>query len=656
MPGPTLAKALEYQRLGFTPIPVEHSTKKPAIPAWTEFQPTADDLKRYFESSPINVGLLLGPASANLVDIDLDDPLAIKLAQGLLPETRWRHGRTGAPGSHFFYIAEGIETERFRDPTDGAMLVEIRAEGCQTLVPPSIHPNGEAIKQELDGVPVEISASRLRRAVCNLAAATLFARHWPTRGSRHNAALALGGLLIRGGEEAEDAATFVQKIARAAGDEQWKERARDVRTTADRLAKGEAATGAPSLAQVMPEVVVRKGADWLGIKWSPPIETVSPSPEPATPKTSNGLEFVSLGDLLEEPDEETDWLVEGILPTSGTSAMVAKPKVGKSTLARALALSVAQGEPWLGRETMQGVVYYLALEEKRSEVRAHFRDMGATGEEPVRIMLGPAPAKAVAQLQEAAQKEKPVLIIVDTLAKLVRAKDFNDYAEMSRVLEPLQQIARDTGAHLLLVHHARKGRLSADGDGALGSTAITGSVDTVVYIRTNRNCRSLWTTQRYGQDLEERIFDLDPATRVPQLGESRDQFEEGRIEGAIRAVLRRAPEPMTEPQLFEQVTGRTGAKRAALRRLRDRDGVVCSGAGRRNDPYQYSSPEAGTRNPESPFPCSLVPIGHKEQEKKNSGADSETLVPCSPVPEVSPPPDGADSTGEPGADSEGESG
>jgi hypothetical protein len=296
------------------------------------------------------------------------------------------------------------------------------------------------------------------------------------------------------------------------------------------------------------------------------------------------------------------------------------------------------------------------LEEKRSEVRAHFRDMGATGEAPVRIVFGPAQAKAVAQLQKAAQNEKPVLIIVDTLAKLVRAKDFNDYAEMSRVLEPLQQIARETGAHLLLVHHARKGKLTADGDGALGSTAITGSVDTVVYLRTNRNCRSIWTTQRYGQDLEERVFELGPATRVPQLGQSRDKFEVRRVEEAIRTVLRRAPEPPTEPQLLEQVTGRTSAKRAALRRLRAEGGVSWSGSGTRGDPYKYSFPGAGTRNGKSSFPCSLVPIEQREQETRNSGADSEFLVPCSPVPEVSPPPDGADSTGEPGADSGRQSG
>jgi RecA-family ATPase len=73
--------------------------------------------------------------------------------------------------------------------------------------------------------------------------------------------------------------------------------------------------------------------------------------------------------------------VDGLLPSGGFSLVAAKPKVGKSTFARCLGLSVACGEPFLGRRTQQGAVIYLALEEKRAEVRKHFQAMGATGEE-----------------------------------------------------------------------------------------------------------------------------------------------------------------------------------------------------------------------------------------------------------------------------------
>jgi hypothetical protein len=356
------------------------------------------------------------------------------------------------------------------------------------------------------------------------------------------------------------------------------------------------------------------------------------------------LQFISLGDLLDEPDEETRWLVEGRLPAGGMSALVAKPKAGKTTLARALALAVSRGEPWLGWETSPGPVFYLAFEEKRSEVREHFRTMGATGEEPLQLIIGPGPANAVAQLESAAQREHPVLIIVDTLQALVRAKDLNDYAVVSRALEPLVRIARHVGAHVLFVHHARKGPTRKDGDSVLGSTAIMGGVDTIILLRRTERCRSLWTVQRYGEDQAEVVFELDPETRLPYLGGPREAFEEGRMEDAILSALRDAPGPLTEEEIDHRVNGRTGRKRAALRRLVGREAIVRTGKGVRGDRYRYSFPEAGTSNSGFSFPCSLVPQRTTEQETSNSDLDSPTLVPCSAVPEG--PPTGADAAEE----------
>ena len=62
------------------------------------------------------------------------------------------------------------------------------------------------------------------------------------------------------------------------------------------------------------------------------------------------LPVVSLGELYAKPDPEVEWLVQGLLPADGLSLLVAPPKVGKSTLARCLAVAVADGRGWwLGR-------------------------------------------------------------------------------------------------------------------------------------------------------------------------------------------------------------------------------------------------------------------------------------------------------------------
>jgi len=87
----------------------------------------------------------------------------------------------------------------------------------------------------------------------------------------------------------------------------------------------------------------------------------------------NKLDLVPIGKLLAEPQEQIPWLVDGLLPAGGISALAARPKVGKSTLARELAVCVARGEPLLGRATTQGGVFILDLEGKRGETVSALR-------------------------------------------------------------------------------------------------------------------------------------------------------------------------------------------------------------------------------------------------------------------------------------------
>jgi hypothetical protein len=331
-----------------------------------------------------------------------------------------------------------------------------------------------------------------------------------------------------------------------------------------------------------------------GAAWAPP---------------SRLLEFRPLGEMLAEPEVETEWLVEELLPRSGISALVAKPKVGKSTFSRALALAVARGEPFLGHEARQDLVFYLALEDKPSQVTRHFRAMGASGEEPVRIFAGIAPQDAVAQLVGAARLERPDLIIVDTLQRLARVRDLNDYSGVTLAIEPLLQIARETGAHLLFTHHGKKNSNGEVGDSILGSTAIFGSVDTALFLRRTESHRLLSTRQRYGADLEESVVELDPTTRRPRLAGSKLEVDEAAAAQAIVNYLGNAPERVAEAGIEEAVEVKTAVLRRALRGLVERGRVLRQGRGRKGDPFLYALADSDS--------CSLVPTSSREQENQN---------------------------------------
>ena len=261
----TLEAAIAYTRLGVRVVPVPHARKGPTLDGWQTFRLAESDLPRYFNGAPQNIGALNGAPSGDLIDADIDAPEALALA-GWLPATGRTSGRASTPESHRWYRAPGIETTQYKD-TDGAMLVELRSTGSQTLIPPSVHPSGEAYAWGREGTATRLEAGTLRQAVARVAAGALLARHWPAQGGRHDAALALAGALLRGGWSDDEVASFIRDVARVAGDEESQERAAGVRTTARRLANEGQATGLPTLAGLLPDgaAVVDKLREWLGL-------------------------------------------------------------------------------------------------------------------------------------------------------------------------------------------------------------------------------------------------------------------------------------------------------------------------------------------------------------------------------------------------------
>jgi hypothetical protein len=123
--------ARKHCRQGFAPIPIPYRQKGPVQHGWQKLRIIEQTLQLHFNSQAQNIGILLGQASAGLVDVDLDCPEAELLAAEARPDTGLKTGRMSKPKSHFFYRAGGVKTRKFTDPEDHSMLVEIRSDGCQ---------------------------------------------------------------------------------------------------------------------------------------------------------------------------------------------------------------------------------------------------------------------------------------------------------------------------------------------------------------------------------------------------------------------------------------------------------------------------------------------------------------------------------------------
>jgi hypothetical protein len=68
----TLKLAVEYIARGWAPVPVPYRQKGPVIPGWQQLRLTAQMAPSYFNGAQQNIGILMGPASDHLADVDLD--------------------------------------------------------------------------------------------------------------------------------------------------------------------------------------------------------------------------------------------------------------------------------------------------------------------------------------------------------------------------------------------------------------------------------------------------------------------------------------------------------------------------------------------------------------------------------------------------------
>ena len=264
--GAAVDAALEYHRRGWRVIPLFAKNKRPKPKGWTDLVLDEDGIRDGFKGA-CNVGVVLGDASGGLVDVDLDSDEAVALSATFLPPTGCVFGRASRPGSHWLYVADGVpRTARYATAPPGgeqAVLLELRADGCQTMFPPSVHPSGERVMFDSNGPVAEVDGMMLARRVAVLAVASLAARAWPRgSGSRQNVALALAGGLLASGWSVQDVNRVIEAAAAHAGDEDVRGRAKAVGYTAQRLASGGTATGWPTLDDPFGGGVVKHLRTW----------------------------------------------------------------------------------------------------------------------------------------------------------------------------------------------------------------------------------------------------------------------------------------------------------------------------------------------------------------------------------------------------------
>lgn len=306
--------ALLYLELGIEPIPLLTRGKSPAIDWGTIRQWSPEEIAEHFGTKS-NVGAALGERSGGLVDLDFDTPEAVPVADVIFARAV-AMGRVDSPRSHRFVRCSSIRTKRFQVSAKAARklgldrqtILEVRGDGGQTMVAPSIHPKGEKVIWHGDPSKIPtIDHDELHRLAGLCATLALVLRFYPrVEGDRDNVCLALTGTLVRAALSDDQIDRLVQAIATAAGDDEAEKRVGKAEATRMRIEAGETAWGLPELCDRLGiqelEPTFRK---WMGMGKTSGVDFTGRKPN------GSPTILVEQGNLPYEVDQAENALITG---------------------------------------------------------------------------------------------------------------------------------------------------------------------------------------------------------------------------------------------------------------------------------------------------------------------------------------------------------
>jgi KaiC/GvpD/RAD55 family RecA-like ATPase len=195
-------------------------------------------------------------------------------------------------------------------------------------------------------------------------------------------------------------------------------------------------------------------------------------------KTTSSIRFLDVATMAATPPPPVPWLAPPILARGALTALYAPGGDGKSLLSMALAAAIAHGGDLAGIECKPGIAVYLDAENGEHEIhrRVHTLGLPASG---VRVAdaSGLDLRGDIAEVEAVVGDTSPDLLVLDSLRSLTPGMDENDTAQTARALDPLRRLAHESGAAILLIHHANKG-----GRDFRGASAIRDSVDVLWHL------------------------------------------------------------------------------------------------------------------------------------------------------------------------------
>jgi hypothetical protein len=227
--------------------------------------------------------------------------------------------------------------------------------------------------------------------------------------------------------------------------------------------------------------------------WCPPEEV---EPEPTSPddpdQTAIDRRYLDLSARVLTLDGLRNLpapapLVGGYLFRDSLAWLGGKPGYAKTFVAVELACCVGTGTPWHGHTVAAGQVLYLIAEGASGITQRIDAWTLANGREADNVLYLPVPVQMMETVDVAAFGQlladlRPILVVLDTQARVTVGAEENSSRDMGRFVDSLDQLRRHSAACILVVHHEPR-----NGENLRGSTALEGAATTILRVAKDGN-------------------------------------------------------------------------------------------------------------------------------------------------------------------------
>jgi hypothetical protein len=445
--------AKQYVSNGLSVIPV--NGKKPLV-NWKLYQkriPTKAELREWFvDSEATGVAIITGKISGLAV---LDYEADANIPKDKLPDTV--RAKSGGDGKHYYFKLPKNETIVSRNGFDH--LTDLKAEGGYVVASPSLHQSGKRYKWIKDRSLFSWDLAELPQ--------------WVIDKYHNQVRLQLQEPVrvkpVKLGERNTYATKYAGKMLFHLPEHEWESFVWPL------LLAWNNTNEFP-----LPEHELRSVFDSIANK--------ERSKQQALVTTSNISAPISLSELVAEPDDEPDWLVDHIVPNGGTTILAGKAGNFKTWITLHLALAVASGTKLFGHfATVQSPVLIIDEENQKRTLRRRLQLLGYEDAENLFFWVQSGfkidKSKYMKRLVRFINHKGIKLVIFDSFVR-VHSKIENDAKEVAEIFAIVKELNR-MGVTVLFTHHHRKQGGEDSGDTMRGSSDILAAVDAQLSVRAN---------------------------------------------------------------------------------------------------------------------------------------------------------------------------